>query len=256
MDEYRAKLKAEGEIAAVERARVREQLKKDSAKQEAENAQRAVEREQLKVDSAKQEIEFAARNTPEKIKARSEAMKTESNRHIVETFKGKTMYASRFAFNYLSGEPVQYVSHTLTEVPTDMQYKRHRKATEGVRANLKFRQKGKVIESEYFLDFELQDDDTVKLTKGSFVDDTADDPIFVAGDPIKGFRNDAKAVKAIQTRSLYVGMPEDVLYAVRGKPVTVNTTKTARGESLQLVYGSGRYVYMRKGRVDSWQDSE
>ena len=74
-------------------------------------------------------------------------------------------------------------------------------------------------------------------------------------DPIKGLRSKSY-VKQNQTlirdRKIAIGMDERALYLSWGKPSRTNSSTSQNGITKQLIF-SGAYVYIRDGKVSSWQ---
>ncbi len=56
-------------------------------------------------------------------------------------------------------------------------------------------------------------------------------------------------------KQIQIGMPEELLYLSWGKPSKVNKTVTQYGTDKQCLYRS-HYVYVRNGKVSSWQNRE
>ena len=60
--------------------------------------------------------------------------------------------------------------------------------------------------------------------------------------------------RAVDRGEVLVGMTPSMVRAAWGRPESVNRTTTAAGISEQWVYGVGRYVYLRAGRVYAVQE--
>ncbi len=61
-------------------------------------------------------------------------------------------------------------------------------------------------------------------------------------------------VEAVKKREIFIGMPSEAAKASWGKPKEINTTVTANTVLEQWVFGDfGSYVYIRNGKVESWQ---
>ena len=65
---------------------------------------------------------------------------------------------------------------------------------------------------------------------------------------------DKSELDLIMRRRIQLGMSEEGLLCSWGKPKDVNTSVGAWGVHKQYVYGLGLYVYIKKGKVTSWQD--
>jgi hypothetical protein len=53
---------------------------------------------------------------------------------------------------------------------------------------------------------------------------------------------------------IWIGMTEQMLIDSWGQPEDINASVTRYGSRKQYVYGSGQYVYVENGIVDSWQN--
>lgn len=62
--------------------------------------------------------------------------------------------------------------------------------------------------------------------------------------------NGEKVAKSL----IWIGMTEQMLLDSWGRPDDINTSVTRYGSRKQYVYGSGQYVYVENGIVDSWQN--
>lgn len=60
-------------------------------------------------------------------------------------------------------------------------------------------------------------------------------------------------VRCVRERSVCMGMPPDAVKASWGDPDDINRSVTRYSVSEQWIYGR-TYVYLRDGKVDSWQD--
>ena len=66
---------------------------------------------------------------------------------------------------------------------------------------------------------------------------------------------DEQLIEAIKQRKIRIGMTEQQLLLSWGKPDKVNSTVGAYGVHEQWVYGQSQYVYMKNGKLDSFQSS-
>lgn len=64
----------------------------------------------------------------------------------------------------------------------------------------------------------------------------------------------SSAATRVLEGKIWIGMTEQMLLESWGRPDDINTTVTRYGTSKQFVYGLGRYVYVKNGIVDSWQN--
>jgi hypothetical protein len=53
---------------------------------------------------------------------------------------------------------------------------------------------------------------------------------------------------------IWIGMTEQMLIDSWGQPEDINASVTRYGSRKQYVYGSGQYVYVENGIIDSWQN--
>jgi hypothetical protein len=60
--------------------------------------------------------------------------------------------------------------------------------------------------------------------------------------------------KRVHSKQIWIGMTESMLLESWGQPKDINTTVTKYGTSKQFVYGNGRYVYVKNGNVEAWQN--
>jgi hypothetical protein len=68
-------------------------------------------------------------------------------------------------------------------------------------------------------------------------------------------RDTAAAAAVARSKPALIGMSrEEVLASIWGKPDSVNRTTYSWGTHEQWVYGTGRYLYFRNGRLESIQD--
>lgn len=58
----------------------------------------------------------------------------------------------------------------------------------------------------------------------------------------------------IANQRIWIGMTEEMLLESWGKPEDINQTVTRYRTHKQYVYGSGQYVYVENGIVESWQN--
>lgn len=61
------------------------------------------------------------------------------------------------------------------------------------------------------------------------------------------------AAVAIMEGKVYLGMKRGALIESWGKPDKINTSVGQWGRHEQFVYGLGQYVYVKNGKVTSWQ---
>lgn len=64
----------------------------------------------------------------------------------------------------------------------------------------------------------------------------------------------SSAATRILEGKIWIGMTEQMLLESWGRPDDINTTVTRYGTSKQFVYGLRRYVYVKNGIVESWQN--
>lgn len=72
---------------------------------------------------------------------------------------------------------------------------------------------------------------------------------------LKKHPNYKKYRKNIAEGSATIGMPEELLVLSVGEPREINTSTNAHSVHKQYVYGSGNYVYVVNGIVESFQQS-
>jgi len=66
-----------------------------------------------------------------------------------------------------------------------------------------------------------------------------------------------EANRLVRSKKIRVGMSRDDLIKSWGKPNKINTTYSATGQSEQMVYGVGNYVYIdEEGLISSMQGAE
>ncbi|MHB8058418.1 MAG: hypothetical protein ACYDHC_11060 [Desulfuromonadaceae bacterium] len=86
----------------------------------------------------------------------------------------------------------------------------------------------------------------------SFFDQTTFTDIFYLKNPEKSFSK--KALKAIKSSKIYMGMTARDVRVSWGPPKKVNRTVGNWGTHEQWVYSENTYIYIENGKVTSWQD--
>lgn len=67
-----------------------------------------------------------------------------------------------------------------------------------------------------------------------------------------GFSSEEK--RSVSKGEVHIGMSVQAAEAAWGRPKSVNRTTDASGVREQWVYGDGNYLYMRNGRLESFQN--